>query len=77
MSNLEVDFLSVLFHYFGLHCWRFRAFDDAVNFLIFSNSATCHLLFRQSTFRKLTLFLCRSLCFCFNCTWKSVNISII
>ena len=55
MSKLEVDFLSVLFHYFGLHCWRFLAFDYVFNFQIFSNSATCHLLFRQSTFRKLTL----------------------
>ena len=72
MSNLEVDFLSVLFHYFGLHCWRFHAFDYAVNFQIFSKSATCHLLFRQSTFRKLTLFLCRSLCFGFNCTHVSL-----
>ena len=77
VSKMEVNFLSVLFHYFGLHCWRFLAFDYVFNFQIFSNSATCHLLFRQSTFRKLTLFLCRSLFFCFNCTCKSVNISMI
>ena len=68
VSKLEVDFLSVVF----LLVWPWQLG-------ISCSSDTCHLLFRQSTFQKLTLFLYRNLfitylCFCFNCKCRSVNI---
>ena len=68
----KLIFLLCIFYQFGLDCWGFHATVTPVT----------HLLFRQSTFLKLTLFLYRSsfityLSFCFNCKCRSVNISTI
>ena len=63
-----VIFFLRFFQQFGLDCWGFLATMTHVT----------HLLFRQSIFPKLTLFLYLTLfitylCFCFNCTCRSVN----
>ena len=81
MSKLEVDFLSCCFPSFALVVGDFFL-CYGVNFKIFSNSDTCQLLFRQSIFPELKLFPYGSLfitylCFCFNCTCRSVNRSVI